>query len=163
EQYYLIIPDLSLFAEGNTLPAAYELMEREKERYFQNIVKSNSWDMVKEPSNTFQIGTNIKKIMPFLLKLSSSVIVIGLIIMLIGGFFFNRLELVVTNSMGNVLSTGYTFIREKNHEFNVMTEEERQEYKILIRKKMLQIKPFADEIKILWENTNPEVPLKQHK
>ena len=38
-KYYLFLPDLSLIVEGSNLEKTYKKLEKEKARYFKNIIK----------------------------------------------------------------------------------------------------------------------------
>ena len=156
ERYYLIIEELSIIVDGDTLNEAYEKLYKEKEKYFKKAIESDALHFVKEPQHYVKREKLFRDLPQFFVKVLiiavifafMSNIVIGSII---GKLSFNIGELV-SNSINQIALNSLKQLRILNNRFTTTSERRKEEIRLRLRQKVRQIKPFVDELRVLLED-----------
>ncbi|OGD63369.1 hypothetical protein A2160_02700 [Candidatus Beckwithbacteria bacterium RBG_13_42_9] len=146
KSYYLFIPELSLIAEDKNLNTAYKKLEEEKRKYFKQILELNAQETIKEPLPIVIKNKLLAELVTFFLK---TVIVLALLfILFVASFpFFRQIPNLALNSLIQFSNKATTNLK------NTPPQEKEKELTNL-REVIQDIKPFTDEIKVLWKNEN---------
>jgi hypothetical protein len=163
DHFFLGIPELSLFVKGDTLDEAYKRLYAEKEIVFQRYIDADMQNDItepkkKKPKNSLQ-GV-FSDMVPFFLKISTIAVVILISTVLIANLALlslkdisYRLEDLVFKNINQIALHSINLVRDTNHRLNTLTPEEKEAYILLLRNKVQQIKPFYDEVAVLWKDT----------
>ena len=139
--FYLHIPELSLIVEGSNLNEVYERLEKEKKEYFRKAIEINAQNEIEPPAS---LKVKIKKNLlhafsPFFIKLS---------IVFVACFILLSLAAAVAKFVSNeVRGIPYVIIGK----INSMSEKDMEREKLLIRETVKKVKPFVDEVKVLFK------------
>jgi hypothetical protein len=140
--FYLHIPELSLIVEGSNLNEAYEKLEKEKKEFFRKAIEINAQNEIEPPAS---LKIKIKKNLldtfgPFLIKLS---------IVFAACFILLTLTAAVAKFVSNeVRGIPYAIIGKVNS----MSAKDIEKEKLLIRETVKKVKPFTDEVKVLFKD-----------
>lgn len=146
--YYLFIPELSLIAEGKDLKETYEKLEKEKELYFRRAIEMNEQDSIKEP--TFILLR--KKIFAdlFMFFTKTAIISVIIAILLVGTLpIFGSL---INSSINAIPGQTKLFVLKYADRLTTIPQDQKDEVRIKLRKIVQELKPFADEVKVLFED-----------
>lgn len=146
--YYLFIPELSLIAEGESLKETYEKLEKEKESYFRRAIEMNVEDSIKEPTSI----SLRKKISIDLFMFFTKTAIISLIIaiLLVGTLpIFGSL---INSSINAIPGQTKSLVLKFSDKLSNMPQDKKDEIMLKLRKIVQEIKPFTDEVKVLFED-----------
>ena len=156
--FRLCIPELSCVVEDGEISAAYEKLERKKEDIFRDMVSSDMAEVIQRPRQAIISETVLSPLYSFIAK---AAVVCGLI-------FISSLATVyvVHDSVKQFAPTGLIgLIRNQavqvRHGLADMTDDERTELQLKIRATVLEVKPFIDELKVLWNETPRQASSKE--
>jgi len=153
DDYYLFIPELSLIVEEKSLSEAYEKLEKEKEKFFKKIIELNAIDTVREPAPVMfrkKLFTDLAMFFTKTLIIISicSAAFIGTL-PFVNAFVANRISGIPGDAIkGLVTNLSYRL----NYKLNNMTREDKEKMRLELRKTIKEIKPFVDEIKVLFKD-----------
>ena len=168
-RFILFIPELAIIEEDGNLEKAYEKLELEKEKYFQEMIENDSQDHIKEPKQgkIKEIGeTFIAELVPFFVKTA----IILLIMLFISVVAYNKMGESIdskTRSLASDLENKLNTIPQKVvlnvygsalhylNKLNDLPDERKEEFRGHLREGLKQIKPFVNEFKILLEEESP--------
>lgn len=155
-RYYLFIPELSLITEEDDLKVAYEKLEEEKARYFKRAIDLGIQDTVKEPISVAATKRVISGLFAFFMK----TLIVSLVCITI---FIGSLS-IISGFMNRIVDQGLT--RTKNivierlarvyYKLDDMSEREKENLRLRLKKAVENIKPYTDEIKVLWKDETKE-------
>ena len=155
----LLLPELSIIVQDESLDKAYAKLETEKEAYFRRMIDVSMENYISEPQNKISDERLLNKLLPFFIKLI--VISLSIVIFTTVAFEFARLKIDVIK---------YYAVTQIRHfilkDINEMPDDKRQRIRTQLHKAVTQIKPFVDEITILFIDTpDNEVnyPLSENK
>ncbi|MFC1509186.1 hypothetical protein ACFL60_05820 [Candidatus Omnitrophota bacterium] len=163
DSFVFFIPELQIFSEAKTINEAYENLDEEKEKYFQKILEFEAHDIVKKPISHPLVKSIFSETVSYIadiikptLKISTALFIITLLgyvlIMPLTNKFINV-------NMSKIAYSGMLQVA-KIMKIHISMSDELKESKIEnLRKYIQEIKPFVDEIKVLWEeeeNGKPE-------
>ena len=146
DRYYLFIPELSLIAESKNLSIAYKNLEKEKRKYFTQVLELNAQETIREPLPIVIRKKLFVDLLTFFLK---AVIIFMMITFafLVSFPFLSQIPNLAVNSI-------IQFSNNTNQRLKSMSPEEREKELIELRETVQNIKPFTDELKVIWENEN---------
>jgi len=153
DDFCLFIPELSIIAYGKTVNEAYEKLTVEKKKYFKNIIEFDLEETVNEPAAVTIRKKQYHEIVQFILK----IFVVFVLIVI----FFTALFLPVLSSFEKAVSRTAVSIPEKilpkvvekmEGQLTKMTDKEKEEVRSRIRNVVTNLKPFADEFRVLFED-----------
>lgn len=155
--YYLFIPELSLIVKGKNLNETYEELEKEKKKYFEKAIEidGDKKEIVKEPKNVIIKENLFTNLIPFFIKTAFVVAVFGVL----SYIFVGKLSILASQSLDHVVAQSLEEINRQNLKLNRMNESDKEYLQLQIRNKVQQIKPFIDEIRVLWDE-KAEMPEK---
>ena len=166
-RFEVIIPELAIIEEDESLEKAYEKLESEKEKYFQEMIENDYQDYIKEPE-----GEKIKKeyipdLTNYLIKLTITVLVI---------IFLGVVGMKVTLDKVEHETRSILSIRPENilrelldgscrirDIISSISDERQEEIRLEVRKTIKQIKPFFDEFKPLFKDIPTKKPEKENR
>jgi hypothetical protein len=153
DDYYLFIPELSVIAYGKELDEAYKKLNIAKEEFFRNIIDLKLQDTVNEP-----VGIKIRKkhyheIFQYLMKVLVTFLLFVVIFIIIFLPVLSSFEKFVSNTISSVPEKILSKTAAKiEYKLTNMTEKEKEETRLRIKGMVSALKPFADEIRILFED-----------
>lgn len=147
--YCAFVPELSLLAEGKSASEAYEKLEQEKALYFKRLLAIDAANTVKEPWPI----TIRKRFQEDILLFGAKTLVVGIIFGIIALIFLPVLDVFVSTRIDPMISLG-GMAKRIDDKLNNMSEKDLEEKKNLIKRIVLKVKPFTDEIKILFEDNS---------
>jgi len=157
--YCAFIPELSLFAEGKSASDAFEKIEQEKEQYFKRVLAVDAGDTVSEPLAV----TRRKRFKEDILLFGAKTLVVGVIFGIIVSVLLPSIDIFVSTRINRINQMINQIDPVKYMEITVgkvdkrissMSEKEREDTRIKLRKMVQKIKPFADEVRILFDGKN---------
>ena len=147
--YYLFIPELSIIVENEDLDEAYKKLEKDKVLYFKKVIKLDAQDTVKEPMHLVERGKLFSDLSAFFIKVCLITFVFLITI-------FASLPFVDSFVVHRISQLPVTLIREiPNKIFNKienMSVEKKEQRILELRKMVQQLKPFIDEVHILFDD-----------
>ena len=157
--FSLCIPELSCVVESEDISIAYQKLEFKKNEIFKEMITSDLSYVIQKPERVILNESIIKTLYPFMVK---AITVCGVI-------FFTALATiyVVHDSVKQLAPSGpLALIRNQaahvKHGLEAMTDDDKKELRLKIRITLLEIKPFLDEFKVLWqESPEKESPEKK--
>lgn len=148
-RFVLFIPELCCMGEDVSLGKAYEKLEMEKEKYFKEMIESDSQSYIKEPEAMRLKKSNLfSNLAPFTIKLAIIVFVsiIGM-----------QIAVAKIKSLDHNLSKKlHSAVTDLNNKLKSMPPEKKEEIRMELRETVKNIKPFVDEIKVLLEDKHDE-------
>jgi len=144
--YCLFINELSLVAEGKNLDEAYEKLETAKEAIFSQAAHMDVLDDIKEPA---PVAFRKKLFVDLAMFFTKTLIVVCICaITLIGSLPFVNVFLI----------KGLTLmpIRSIYDKVTNMSDQEKEQKKLKLRKLVQNIKPFIDEVRVLSKDEKPQ-------
>lgn len=149
--FVLFIPDLCCIGEDASLEKAYEKLELEKEKYFQEMIESGSQSYIREPEAVKLNKSNLlNNLVPFLIKL----LIIGLVGVVGMQVAVNRVKSVEHKISKKALGA----VKDLNNKFKSMSPEKKEEIRMELREAVQNVEPFVDEIKVLLEDKHKRKP-----
>lgn len=143
--FVLFIPDLCCMGEDASMEKAYEKLELEKEKYFQEMIESGSQSYIREPEAVKLNKSNLlNNLLPFLIKL----LIIGLVGVVGMQVAVTRIKSAERKISKNALSA----VTNLNNKLKGMSPEKKEEIRMELRETVQNVKPFVDEIKVLIED-----------
>ena len=159
-RFEVIIPELAIIEEDESLEKAYEKLELEKEKYLQTMIENGYQDYIKEPG-----GGKIKKeyipgLTNYLLKLVMTILIITLFGVVGMEYTLDKvkdetrsiLSIMPENTFRELLD-GSCRIRDM---ISNIPDERKEELKLELRKTVKEIKPFFDEFRPLFKDIPTE-------
>jgi predicted RNase H-like HicB family nuclease len=151
--YYLFIPELSLIVQGKSLDEAYGRLEIEKENCFKKAADMDVLNTIKEPE---PVMFRKKLFVDLAMFFTKTLIIISICsaafigtLPFVNAFVANRISGIPGDAIkGLVTNLSYRL----NYKLNNMTEEDKEKMKLELRKTIKEIKPFVDEIKVLFKD-----------
>lgn len=143
-KYYLFLPELSLIAEGKSLDGVYKNLERQKQRYFKNIIKLDAVDTVKKPLALAVRKKLFNELILFFVK--ALLVFFALLLVLL-----SSLPLIL-HSLGQFPNKATETVVSFSDRLEAMPEENKKELQLKLRQIAKELKPMTDELKILWED-----------
>ena len=154
--YCAFIPELSLFAEGQTAAEAYEKLERDKLEYFKRVLKVDAAGTVREP-----LATSVRRrFLDDLLLFGAKAIIVGVIFGIgllilvpsIDVFVNTRASRVAPLLAAGMVDQIAGMVEQFDVRVSHMSEAQLVETKNKLRQAVLRMKPLTDELKILFED-----------
>ena len=147
--YYLFISELSIIVENEDLDKAYKKLEKDKVLYFKKVIKLDAQDTVKEPMHLVERKKLFSDLSAFFIKMCLIAVVFLITI-------FASLPFVDSFVVSRINKLPVTLIREiPNKIFNKienMSVEKKEQRILELRKMVQQLKPFIDEVHILFDD-----------
>lgn len=146
--YTLCIPELSCVVEDSDIAAAYEKLEQKKKEIFQDMISSDLVESIQRPQQVKIREELFRSLYPFMVK---TAVVCGVI------FFASLATIyVVHDSIKQLAPSGPVGLLKSQatqvkHGLDNMTEDEKRDLRLKIRATLIEIKPFMDEFKVLWQ------------
>lgn len=164
-RYYLLIPELSITADGDELGEAYQKLNNNKKKYFENIIMLNAIDTVAEPVSTTLRSRFIGDWLNFLLKILSIAIIFAVVIISIQlpltAFMNNRINEIEYNmnrwihkAETRVLGIPGKIIRVSAERLKSMPNKEKEELRLQLKQLVEELKPFLNEINLIYNEKN---------
>jgi hypothetical protein len=151
DDFYMFIPELSIIAYGKSAGEAYENLLTEKEKFFNNIIEFDLEETVNEPAKVKIKKKQYHELLQFALKIF---IIFFLFIIIFAVLFlpmYASFEKTVNHTLSTVpekvVSGVFLKIEDK---LNSMTEKDKEQARLKIRNVVNDLKPYADEIKVLF-------------
>ena len=153
KDYCLFIPELSIIGCGRSLGDADENLLKEKEKYFRNIIEFNLAETVNEPASVKIRKKQYQEIGQYFLKMLLAflfIVVLSTVLFIpVLSSFEKAITRMVVTMPERVLPKAVAKIDDK---LSMMTEADKEEIRLRIKNIISNIKPYTDEIKILFEN-----------
>lgn len=170
--YVLFIPELSCIADDANLDLAYRKLESEKNTYFERMLKEGFHDDIIEPRGRSRGSYGGDSLGRFALK-TAIVMVMVMIPMVLGlAFTYKKVSSKINKAADKMTAKvqevtdkasadfALQFLKSKAGDFNNkiegMSEAERTELRMKIRKTVRNMKPFVDELKVLIDDASPK-------
>ncbi len=148
--YYCFIPELSLIAQGKDVNEACKNLENEKEHYFKNMIESDNQDMVQEPLPLRARNKLLGELGMFFAKTFSVVSITTVFVLaslpFVNDVFVNRLTRIPSQ-----IKIGVIKFADK---LENMSDKDKEELRLKIRKIRQEVQPFLDELKAPAEDKN---------
>lgn len=155
--FILLVPELQLVVEGESLEKAYEKMEKEKELYFKEMIRTDYTEYIQEPAKTKMNKTGTSPLLLFAAKFFTATLGILLIVILLGNLAVVTITPRIEDKVKAEVSRSKKKVKELLVRFHEMPEEEKEELRQDIRSAVKDLKPFIDELKVAFEdNTEPD-------
>ncbi len=153
--YCAFIPELSLFAEGESTSDAYEKLERDKLEYFKRALMVDAGSTVREPLAT----TVRRRFVDDLLLFGAKALVVGVIFGIIMLILVPSIDVFLDrriNQMTYLVDSlaGMGIVGRIDDKLSHMSEAQLEELRSKLRRTVLRIKPLTDELKILFQDDN---------
>jgi hypothetical protein len=161
--FVLFIRELAIMVQEKTLEDAYRKLVNEKEKYFKDMIDNGFEKYIVKPNmlnshdRDFKRQYNIaSSITPFLIKLT-------IIVLLIIGFGIISIDMTKKIGISIDMTTKkygdpnyiYKQLMNQTEKLADMSVEQKAKIKSDIKKTVSQLKPFYDEIKVLFEEEKP--------
>ncbi len=156
KRFIVFIPELAVVEEDESLDKAYEKLDSEKAKYFQEMIENGYQDYIKEPEGRKIRKTSISDLTNYLLKLAITIV----IIIILGVVGMNATLDKVKKETQNIINIAPEIIHQElikeasrlRDIINNMTDERRQEIRLNLQGTVKKIKPFLDEFKPLLKD-----------
>ena len=156
-EYCLFIPDLAIIASGKKLDEAYAKLDQEKERYFKNIIEYNLQDTVNEPASVSIRKKQYSVLSMYLLKMLILLAVFLIMFFIVLLPVMSSIEKYVIQKASTMPKKSVSWVIGKvDAKLDAMSEKEQEDVKLKIRNMANKIKPFTDEIKVIFEDNKKE-------
>lgn len=146
DSYYLFVPELSLIVKGTNINKTYKNLEKEKEAYFKKMIVVGAQEVINEPAS-LRIR---KKIFADLILLFLKTVIIIFIFILI---FFGSLPFF-SRRISQLPNTAANLIFNYADRLTKLPPENKEKVRIKIKEMVGEIKPFTDELRVLWQDKN---------
>lgn len=152
KKYYLFIPELSLMSEDDKIDSAYKNLQKKKLKYFKTMIKINAQEAVTEPIASF-----VKR----KILIDLGIFFVKFIIILVTFLLFFLLSLpLFQKELSQVPNRIADLIINQSERLKNTPSENKQKIRIKIHEIVKELKPFVDEIKILFEEEDKQDNLK---
>lgn len=168
-KFFLYLPELSLVEEDENLDKAYEKLESEKVKYFQDMIKMEAQDEIIEPTKLIKSG---KKLLESLVLFSGKLA----IVLFISGVAFLFLYIQVKpiwqsifqmtqliSKPDIIIDKTANYLNQMVIKINEMPEIRKKRIRSKMREILRQAKSFFDEIKLLFEDKFEEEVLTKNE
>ena len=153
DDFCMFIPELSIIGYGKTVDDAYENLTVEKEKYFKNIMEYNLEEAVNEPAAITKKKKQYHDMVQFILKIFFIFILIVIFLTALLPPILSSFEKAVSRTAASIPKKVMPKAVEKlENQLNKMTEKEKEEIRLRIRNVVTDLKPFADELRVLFED-----------
>ena len=177
DRFIVFIPELAILCEDENLEKAYEKLEYEKEKYFQEMIANEYQDHIREPEGgkiTKTSVANISNLAEYLIKLGITVV----IVVIFGAVGMKVTLNKVRHETQNIVNIVDEFKRAKRsyidnapeiiigqsrnlanrliYEINNMPDEKKEKIRLKLRETIKQVKPFFDEFRPLLQDIPTE-------
>ena len=152
-RFILFIPELSCVAEDNNLLLAYEKLDIKKQEIFRDMVSLGLENEIKKPYYCNLNADVVNSLSPFIVK---AIITCGVIL-----FAALATIYVVHDSVRQLVPNGplgliRNQVAQVKHGLEEMNADEKKDLLNKIHQTILQIKPFTNELKILFQDSVAE-------
>ncbi len=145
--YCVFIPELSLFVEASTVSEAYEKLEEKKAQHFKGLIAIEAINTVREP-----LSVAIKnRFQEDMLLFASKTLVVSVIFGIIASLFLPVVDVFVSTRLDPMLSVG-AMVRRVDKKLSNMSQKDQEEKLDTLRRMLLNVKPFAKELRVLFED-----------
>jgi len=170
--FVLVVPDLCIVEKDEDLGKAYEKLESKKEEYFIEMIEDGFEEYIRKPEKTI-ISKQFRDKFGHNLALFGIKSLLVLIICFIGvSIVGNKVNNFENNVADRFLTLKDEIISKAPREIALkslaigdrlknMSEERRSEIGLKLRDTIRELKPFAYEISLLFENDGGEKRLKE--
>ena len=150
-KFILFIPELSCVVEDSNLLIAYEKLDLKKQEIFRDMVSLGLFDEIKRPASFNLNETAVNPLFPFMVK---AIIACGVTFIIAFATIY-----VVHDSVRQIMPRGplgliRNQVAQVKHELEEMNADEKKELLNKIHQTILEIKPFANELGILFQDTS---------
>lgn len=152
DEFCMFIPELSVIASGRSTNETYDNLLAEKEKYFNNVLEFDLEGTVVEP-RTVNIKRKQRYELPrFALK---TLIVLVLFVVVFAALFlpiytsFERAAKYAVATLPEKVISGVLITTE--NKLKSMSEKEKEEARLRIRNIVTGLKPYAEEIRALFQ------------
>jgi hypothetical protein len=156
--FYLYIPELSLFGEGEKLKEAYLDIHKKKEKFFLNIIRLDAHNTVVEPKAVIPRNSIFSNCVAYSLKAFVTFVTYTVLLAVIFVGLLPIFDSVVSKVLKEVpakvrtyLPTISTKIQDK---LDNISEERKEEEIKKIRSIVQNLTPFVNEFKVLFRDIN---------
>lgn len=154
DRYIVFIPELSLAEEDTTLNQAYEKLEKEKENYFRKMIEWGYQDYIRKPGGTKKEKKDVNDLSPFFIKFAIVLITLLMFFAFTGMATLNVASELIKNKVKTLLKEPDRFLVKFNEMMANKTDEQKEELKRQVRHAVENIKPYADELGVLFKEDN---------
>ena len=173
-RFIVFIRELAMVEEDESLDKAYEKLESQKEKYFQEMIENEYQDYIKGPKGRKIVKTsifNISDLTNYLIKLTITAVIIAIL-----GFVGMRVTLEkVRHETQNIVNIVDEFKRAKRSYIDNapeiiigqsrnlarrliigidnMPDEKKEKRRLILREAIKQAKPFFDEFRVLFQDS----------
>ena len=127
--FVLFIPDLCCIEEDISLEKAYEKLELEKEKYFQEMIESGSQSYIREPEAVKLKKSNLfNSLLPFMIKLAI-IVFVGVVGMQVVEGRIKSLGHKIFNKH-NISEKAHSVVTDLNNKLKSMPPERKEEIRM---------------------------------
>jgi len=149
--YYCFIPELSLITDGKDANEAYKGLEHEKEVYFKRMIESGNQEMIKEPLALKARNKLFEELALFFAKIFITVSIIAFFVL--GSLPFIN-DVFISSRLNRIPSQIKSMAELLADKLDSMSEKDKVQIKLKIRKINHELRPFLDELNRPSENNN---------
>ena len=149
KMFVLFIPELSCLAEDESIEDAYKKLEAEKEKYFKEMIELDLAEHIGSPERTEITKSFISTLMPFIAKCAIVCFFIFLTGLVVTRRVSHIIHPLVPGSYPSIVRDSFSSSLQK---IDSMSEEEKEKVKLELQRAVQQLKPFVDEVKLLWQD-----------
>lgn len=159
--FVLSIPEIACVAEDTSLQGAYEKLEAEKKKYFEQMMEFGLQEDVVKPSQRDE-KVEIKQVgflRPFLMKTAIILFILAILITPFVRLASNLSQKLSTKHMVNAV---FKLSSRFNEKVESLSDEEKETMRANMRKTLRELKPFFDDARqILSEEEGKPAPSEQ--
>jgi hypothetical protein len=153
EKFILFIPELSCVVDDNNLLVAYEKLNLKKQEIFGDMISLGLFDEIKRPASFNLNATAVNPLFPFVVK---AIIACGVTFIIAFTTIYVVHDSVRQIMPGGPLGLIRNQVAQVKHGLEEMNADEKKELLNKIHQTILQIKPFTDELSILFQDVSPK-------
>lgn len=149
DDFCMYIPELSIIASGKDVGEAFQNLVSEKERYLRSLLEFDLQDTIPEPAIVNIRQKQYQELRLFAFKtliflILSTLVLVGLFLPIYTSFQRTIITLPDKAATGVL-----TRIEGK---LNAMTDKDREDMRLRVKKVVNGLKPYSDEIKVLFQD-----------
>jgi len=152
DYFVLYIRELAIMVQEKTLDDAYRKLVNEKEKYFKDMIDNGFEKYIVKPDMLNSYDLDFKRPYKFFSSLTPFLIKLTIIIILIIGFGIS-IDRATKKYRDPIFI--YEKIFSQRERLANMSDEVKANIKSDIKRTVTQIKPFYDEIKVLFQEEKP--------
>ena len=173
KRFIVFISELAILCEDENLEKAYEKLEYEKEKYFQEMIANEYQDDIREPEGgkiTKGSVANISNLAEYLIKLGITVVIVVILgavgmkvtlnkvrhetqnIVNIVDEFKSAKRSYIDNAPEIIIGQSRNLVNRLIYEIDNMPDEKRELIRLKLKETIKQIKPILDEFKPLLQD-----------